>query len=284
MELAARPIAGDPAPATTPCIVAEPRPQPSLPGPWQAAALATIEADIAAHLDGLPAHSPLSAPIRYALQGGKRFRALLVRAACEAVGGDPAAARGAALAVEMVQAQSLILDDLPCMDDAQERRGRPALHRAFGEPVALLAAATLLCEAYAALARDGVADLDRKVAALSAACGAEGIAHGQAAELCGLPESVAKKTAPLLAAAARLGAIAGGCGDDFRLAALAAFADEIGLAYQLRDDMLDGDREHELAGRTAERAVDRALIRLSHAGLDTPVLRALAREAVRRGR
>lgn len=284
MELAARPIAGDPATATTLCVIEDPRPQPALPVPWRAAALTAIESDIAAYLDGLPTQSPLSAPIRYALQGGKRFRALLVRAACEAVGGDPAAARGAALAVEMVQAQSLILDDLPCMDDAEERRGRPSLHRAFGEPVALLAAATLLCEAYAALARDGAAGLDRKIAALSAACGAEGIAHGQAAELCGLPESVAKKTAPLLAAAARLGAIAGGCGDDFRIAALAAFADDIGLAYQLRDDMLDGDREHELAARTAERAVDRALIRLSHAGLDTPVLRALAREAVRRGR
>ncbi len=251
---------------------------------WKTAARIEIEAGIARYLDALPQHSPLVLPLRHAMRNGKRFRALLARAACEALGGDTQQVFGSALALEMIQAQSLILDDLPCMDNADERRGHPSLHRMFGEPLALLAAATLLSDAYAAVARDGGDLLASKLECLAAACGSRGIAHGQATELCGQPEGPAKKTAPLLVAAAHLGAMAAGDADSFRAAALCAFANEVGLAYQLRDDALDGDRDQNLAARSAQRAIDRALIKLSHAGLDTPTLRALAREAVQRER
>jgi geranylgeranyl diphosphate synthase type II len=251
---------------------------------WKTTARIEIEAGIARYLDALPPHSPLTLPVRHAMRGGKRFRALLARAACEALGGDTRRVLGAALALEMIQAQSLILDDLPCMDNADERRGHPSMHRMFGEPLALLAAATLLSDAYAAVASDGGDLLADKLECLASACGSRGIAHGQAAELCGQPEGPAKKTAPLLVAAAHLGAMAAGDADSFRATALCAFANEVGLAYQLRDDALDGDRDRQLAARSAQRAIDRALIRLSHAGLDTPTLRALAREAVQRER
>ncbi len=251
---------------------------------WKAAARVEIEADIAGYLNALPPLSPLTPALRHAMRDGKRFRALLARAVCEALGGDTRRVRGAALALEMIQAQSLILDDLPCMDNADERRGRPSLHRVFGEPLALLAAATLLSDAYVALTRDGAELLSHKLECLAAACGSRGIAHGQAAELCGQPEGPAKKTSPLLVAAAHLGAMAASDIDSFRTAALCAFADDVGLAYQLRDDVLDGDRDQQLAARAAQRAIDRALTKLSHAGLDTPVLRALAREAVQRER
>jgi geranylgeranyl diphosphate synthase, type II len=251
---------------------------------WKTTARIEIEAEIARYLDALPQHSPLALPLRHAMTGGKRFRALLARAACEALGGDTRRVLGAALALEMIQAQSLILDDLPCMDNADERRGHPSLHRLFGEPLALLAAATLLSDAYAALTRDGSDLLANKLECIAVACGSRGIAHGQATELCGKSEGPAKKTAPLLVAAAHLGAMAAGDADSFRAAALCAFAGEVGLAYQLRDDALDGERDQDLAARSAQRAIDRALIRLSQAGLDTPILRALAREAVQRER
>ena len=251
---------------------------------WKATARADIEAGIAHYLDALPPQSPLTPPLRHAMHGGKRFRALLARAACEALGGDTRRVSGATLALELIQAQSLILDDLPCMDDADERRGDASLHRTFGEPLALLAAATLLSDAYAALGRDGGDLLANKLECLATACGSRGIAHGQAAELCGQPEGPAKKTAPLLVAAAHLGAMAAGDADSFRAAALRAFANEVGLAYQLRDDILDGDRDRDMAARAAQRAIDRALTGLSHAGLDTPILRALAREAIQRER
>jgi geranylgeranyl diphosphate synthase type II len=250
---------------------------------WKQAARAEIEAAISHYLDALPQHSPLTSPLRHALHSGKRFRALLARAACEALGGEPGQVRGAALALEMIQAQSLILDDLPCMDDADERRGRPSVHRAFGEPLALLTAATLLSDAYAALARDGSDLLANRLDILAAACGSRGIAHGQAAELCGRSEGPAEKTAPLLVAAAHLGAASAGETEGFRAAALCAFAADVGLAYQLRDDVLDGDCDRSMATRAAQCAIDRALLKLSHAGLDTPTLRSLAREAIQRG-
>lgn len=250
---------------------------------WTRSARIGIEGAISHYLDALPQRSPLTPAIRHALSGGKRFRALLARAACEALGGDPGQIEGAARALEMIQAQSLILDDLPCMDDADERRGRPSLHRAFGEPLALLAAATLLSDAYASLARDGGDLLANKLDILAAACGSDGIAHGQAAELCGRSEGPAKKTAPLLMAAVRLGAAGAGEAEGVRVDALCAFAAEVGLAYQLRDDVLDGECDRSMATRAARCAIDRAMTRLARAGLDTPILCGLAREAIQRG-
>ncbi len=251
---------------------------------WRDAATARIEARVAQYLDQLPQHTPLRAPIAQALSGGKRFRGLLALASCEALGGDAAQALGAALALEMVQAQSLILDDLPCMDDADTRRGQPALHRQYGESLALLAAATLLSDAYVALCAEAGAGMSQRVQTLADACGCRGIAHGQAAELTASQHDAAAKTSPLIAASARLGGLCAPISQHYQIEALGAFASEVGLAYQLRDDALDGDTHNTSALHDAQLALDRALFGLARAGLDTPMLRALARFAVLRPR
>jgi geranylgeranyl diphosphate synthase, type II len=251
---------------------------------WRDAATARIEARVAHYLDQLPQQTPLRAPIAQALSGGKRFRALLALASCEALGGDAASALDAALALEMVQAQSLILDDLPCMDDADTRRGQPALHRQYGEPLALLAAATLLSDAYVVLCSQQDAGMSLRVRTLAEACGCRGIAHGQAAELTAAQHDAAAKTSPLIAASARLGGLCAPISQTYQIEALGAFASNVGLAYQLRDDALDGDADSAIALRDARLALDRALFGLARAGLDTPMLRALARYAVLRAR
>jgi geranylgeranyl diphosphate synthase, type II len=251
---------------------------------WRDAAIARIEARVTRYLDQLPEHTPLRAPIAQALSGGKRFRALLALASCEALGGDAASALDAALALEMVQAQSLILDDLPCMDDADTRRGQPALHRQYGEPLALLAAATLLSDAYVVLCAQQDASMPQRLRTLAEACGCRGIAHGQAAEFTAAQHDAAAKTSPLIAASARLGGLCASISQTYQIEALGAFASEVGLAYQLRDDALDGDADSAIALRDARLALDRALFSLARAGLDTPMLRALARYAVLRPR
>jgi geranylgeranyl pyrophosphate synthase len=242
-----------------------------------------VEASIAGYVAELPAHSPLVAPIAHALTGGKRFRALLAHASCEAFGGNADAVGDTALALELVQAQSLILDDLPCMDDAELRRGALSTHVRFGESLAVLSAATLLSDAYALLARKADASTARRVMVLAEACGARGIANGQAIELAGNPAlDYAAKTAPLMAAAAELGACCAGETDARRLGVLRAFAHAVGIAYQLRDDAIDEQAQHpQLAARTAD-ALCRGLADLACAGVDTRMLRALARHAALR--
>ncbi len=251
---------------------------------WRERTTSNIEARVDAYLSQLPTDTPLRAPIAQALEGGKRFRGLLAIASCEALGGDPADALDAALALEMVQAQSLILDDLPCMDDASTRRGQAALHHLYGESLALLTAATLLSDAYAVLCARADAATSQRVRILADACGSRGIAHGQAVELTAAQHVVAAKTSPLIAASAQLGALSAQAYQPYQIEALAAFGSDVGLAYQLRDDTLDGDAEHTGALHAAQLALDRALFRLARANLDTPTLRALARFAVLRSR
>jgi geranylgeranyl pyrophosphate synthase len=261
---------------------------------WRDLATARIEARIAAYVSQLPTDTLLRAPIAQALGGGKRFRGLLALACCEALGGDPARALDAALALEMVQAQSLILDDLPCMDDADTRRGQPTLHHLFGESLALLAAATLLSDAYAVLCAQADAATAQRVRILADACGSRGIAHGQAAELAAIKHAavedaviedvVAAKTSPLMVASARLGALCAPSSQPDQVESLAAFAGDVGLAYQLRDDALDGDSQLVDVLHTAQLALERALSHLECVNLDTPALRALARFAVLRSR
>jgi geranylgeranyl diphosphate synthase, type II len=247
---------------------------------WRNAAITRLETRIEAYTQQLPVETPLRAPIAYALDGGKRFRALLAIACCEALGGAPADALDVALALEMVQAQSLILDDLPCMDDADNRRDRPAVHRRFGESMALLAAATLLSDAYATLCERADPGASQRVRILADACGSRGIAHGQAAELASTAHAIAAKTSPLIAASAHLGALCAPAPQPYQIEALTAFAQEIGVAYQLRDDALDGDTDRSDVLHAAQTALDRGLWRLARANLDTPTLRALARFAV----
>jgi farnesyl diphosphate synthase len=196
----------------------------------------------------------LHAAMRYAvLGGGKRIRMLLTWAACAAVGAAPARANAAAAAVELIHAYSLIHDDLPAMDDDDLRRGRPTCHVAFDEATAILAGDALQALAFEVLATDPhlASDPPRLVdliVRLGRACGSFGMAGGQAADL----EAVGRaldldalarmhrlKTGALIRAAVALGARAGGEDDIEVLGALDSYADHVGLAFQIRDDVLD---------------------------------------------
>jgi geranylgeranyl diphosphate synthase type II len=194
--------------------------------------------------------------MHYALTGaGKRLRPVLTLAVAELFGARaPAGAvLDLACAVEMVHACSLVLDDLPSMDDARLRRGQPTVHRAFGENVALLAALALLNRAYALVA-EGAHRLSLKrytsedmVHHLAAAIGSEGLIGGQALDLLARPGELdlelleyihSHKTGALFMAAGELGAMAA----DARrrdLETVARFAKNLGLAFQISDDLLD---------------------------------------------
>ena len=199
--------------------------------------------------------------MRYAvLGGGKRLRPLLVYAAGHALGCDGPGLDAPACAVELIHAYSLVHDDLPAMDDDALRRGRPTCHVVFGEAMAILAGDALQALAFEILARDrGDAAGIAMLRALGAACGAEGMAGGQALDLAavgrrlGLAELEhmhACKTGALIRASVRLGALAAGAGDD-ALAALDRYAAAVGLAFQVRDDILDVEGESGVIGKTA---------------------------------
>jgi geranylgeranyl diphosphate synthase type II len=202
----------------------------------------------------------------YALTGrGKRVRPVLTLAVAEMFGKSPAPVLDLACAVEMVHACSLVLDDLPAMDDAALRRGRPTVHRAFGEAVALLAALALLNRAYAlaaasaqrlALSRYTSEDI---IHHLAAAIGSGGLIGGQALDLLSRPEELdlerleyihSHKTGALFMAAAELGAMAA----DARrrdLEVVSRYAKNLGLAFQISDDLLDVLATPEETGKDA---------------------------------
>ncbi|HEY8487110.1 MAG TPA: farnesyl diphosphate synthase [Limnochordales bacterium] len=217
-------------------------------------------------LDGfLPGEGEPPAPVlhramRYAtLGGGKRLRAALALAACEAVGAGARRAMPVACAVELLHAYSLIHDDLPAMDDDDWRRGKPACHRAFGEGLAILAGDALQSLAFELLARlpelVGVAAATALAVAeeLGRAVGSRGMAGGQALDLLseGTPPEPATvqtihagKTAALMAAAVVAGALVGidrgkAALEDPRLHVLRRFGQLLGMAFQGADDLLD---------------------------------------------
>jgi len=208
--------------------------------------------------------------MRYSvLGGGKRLRPLLVYAAGHALGESGQRLDAPACAVELIHAYSLIHDDLPAMDDDDLRRGRPTCHIAFGEAMAILAGDALQALAFEILAHDidphgnepGV-DAQRCVEmlrVLGRACGAEGMAGGQALDLAAVGRTLslaelehmhACKTGALIRASVRLGALAGGA-DSVSLAALDRYAHAVGLAFQVRDDILDVEGESAVLGKTA---------------------------------
>nr|WP_240922654.1 farnesyl diphosphate synthase [Oleiagrimonas sp. C23AA] len=205
--------------------------------------------------------------MRYAvLGGGKRLRPLLVYAAGLAVDGDGAQLDAPACAVELIHAYSLVHDDLPAMDDDALRRGRPTCHVVFGEATAILAGDALQALAFELLARDepaGSISADarlRMLATLGQACGSAGMAGGQAVDLdsvgqaldlAGLERMHAMKTGALIRGSVRLGALAGHCDDDVTLGALDTYAHAVGLAFQVRDDILDVEGATEVIGKTA---------------------------------
>ena len=204
----------------------------------------------------------LHAAMRHAtLGGGKRMRPLLVYAAGTALGAGEALLDAPAAAAELVHAYSLVHDDLPAMDDDDLRRGRPTVHVAFDEAAAILAGDALQTRAFEAIAAaDAPAQLRVDwLHALAGASGAGGMCGGQALDIdaTGRLQSLdelqrmhALKTGALIRAAVRLGALGGGASRD-DLAHLDAFASALGLAFQVRDDILDVESSSEKLGKTA---------------------------------
>lgn len=178
----------------------------------------------------------------------KRVRPVLTMLCAELCGGTSQRALPAAAAIEMVHASSLILDDLPSMDNAPLRRGRPANHREFGEAVAILAAFGLLNGAFGTIARAYEPGLAARLAALMAdSIGLDGLIGGQAADLLATDQQIdfetlerihRGKTGALFVAAATSGALTAGAAAD-AIASLSAFARNLGLAFQIVDDLLD---------------------------------------------
>jgi len=204
--------------------------------------------------------------MRYAvLGGGKRLRPLLVYASGSAFGAAPQALDAAAAAVEMIHAYSLIHDDLPAMDDDALRRGRPTCHVVFGEAMAILAGDALQALAFERLAHDDALPVEparrlEMLCTLARACGSQGMAGGQAFDLAAVGGSLGAaelermhvhKTGALIRASVRLGAIAAGCDDRALLDTLDRYGHAIGLAFQIRDDLLDIEAATDQLGKTA---------------------------------
>lgn len=264
---------------------------------------------------------PLAAAIRYSLlSAGKRLRPALLFASAEAVGGAGAAVSELAAAVEVVHAYSLVHDDLPCMDNDDLRRGRPTTHRAFDVPTATVAGfqmvalgARVLDSGLAALGLDAAR---RRAVALELfrAAGAGGMIGGQALDLeaegrqlsgADLEELHRRKTGALIAAACVIGGLAAGA-PQAACEALRAYGSDVGLAFQVYDDVLDATATSDQLGKKAgkdagmakstfvtrlgvgaaraeaERLAARAVDRLRHVGLVSPTLAELAQYIVTR--
>ncbi|MBO4831031.1 MAG: polyprenyl synthetase family protein [Oscillospiraceae bacterium] len=210
--------------------------------------------------DGIP-HKGLAEAMRYSLlAGGKRIRPVLVLQFCRACGGDEERALPSACAVEMLHTYSLIHDDLPCMDDDDLRRGRPANHIVFGECTATLAGDALQAEAFSLLLSSALpADrVVRMAAYLAEAAGLSGICGGQALDIDGEGKDLGEgeiseihryKTAALLKACALIGVSAAG-GTEEQIGSASRYAEALGLAFQIRDDVLDCTADEKQLGKT----------------------------------
>jgi farnesyl diphosphate synthase len=231
------------------------------------AAFVRIQAEIDSAFDAfLPvpqdSRAPLVEAMRHAaIGGGKRVRPLLLAATAELFGVSRTAAVNAGCAVEAIHCYSLVHDDLPCMDDDDLRHGKPTVHKAFGEATAVLAG-----DALHALAFDILTQPDTStdpfvraelVAALAKASGHEGMAGGQMMDMAAAEAGydlgqVTRlqhlKTGALLAASVEMGAILGRLPPEGR-GQLRAYARDIGLAFQIADDLLDFEGDEKLAGK-----------------------------------
>ena len=232
---------------------------------WTAHSLTQVEAALSQWVP-LSAPAGLGEAMRYAvLDGGKRLRPLLTLAAARAVAGatDVPAALRSACAVELIHAYSLVHDDMPCMDNDVLRRGKPTVHVAYGEAQALLAGDALQALAFELLTpEDGSvapAVQARLCAALARAAGHHGMAGGQAIDLAhvGLAMTEAalrdmhrRKTGAMLEVSVHMGALSAGA-DGPTLACLQRYAQAIGLAFQVVDDILDVTADSATLGKTA---------------------------------
>jgi len=229
-------------------------------------------ADIERALDTLLSADPLAGPgepppllleaMRHGtLNGGKRLRPFLLREAAEMFETAIENSLAAAVSVELVHCYSLIHDDLPAMDDDDLRRGRPTVHKAYGEATAILAGDALLTLAFGHLSNHGAPANDRTgirlVVELAAGAGVGGMVGGQMRDIEGeqaplgdlaIAQMQAMKTGALIRAAIRMGAILGGASND-QLGHLTAYAEAAGRAFQLADDLLDVTASPEKMGK-----------------------------------
>ncbi|TIX50172.1 polyprenyl synthetase family protein [Alteraurantiacibacter aquimixticola] len=267
------------------------------------------------------ARASLVEAMRYAaIGGGKRVRPLLLVTVAEMYGASRQAAVRAGCAIEAIHVYSLIHDDLPCMDDDDMRHGKPTLHKAFDEAIAVLAGDSLHALAFELLAMREISPdpfiRAEMVAALATASGHNGMAGGQVMDMVADGEefdlhTVTRlqqlKTGALLGAAVEMGAILGKVPEEAR-GHLRAYARDIGLAFQIADDLLDHDGDEEKAGKAlrkdaeqgkatfvslmgadkareqARALSDQAVGHLVQHGKEADLLRALARFVVERDR
>ncbi len=220
----------------------------------QTAVQAALEDAFARHGD-----APVVEAMRYALRGGKRLRAFLVLEGAALHGIAPEVAMPAAAAVEALHAYSLIHDDLPCMDDDDLRRGLPTVHMQWDEATAVLAGDALQALAFELCCDPALGDAGRRlalVAALARAAGAAGMVLGQAQDIAAetapvpltldqITELQALKTGALIAFAAEAGPLLAGADP----APMRRYAQALGLAFQIADDILDVEGDAEAAGK-----------------------------------
>jgi farnesyl diphosphate synthase len=235
---------------------------------WMSAVLERTEQALDRYLpsvDRIPAR--LHEAMRYAvLGGGKRVRPLLCHAAGEALGAPTAALDAAGAAIEMIHVYSLVHDDLPSMDNDALRRGKPTVHVQYDDATGLLVGDALQSQAFITLGAPDVPVAQRAalMAELAMASGSLGMAGGQAIDLASVGLKLSReqlemmhrlKTGALLRAAVRLGAICGEAVDknasDAHKAGLDAYADAVGLAFQVVDDILDVTADSATLGKTA---------------------------------
>ena len=231
--------------------------------------IAAIEEEISARLPALSGElRGVGDMMRYSLSsGGKRVRPLLTLLFCEAAGGDPAKALPFAAGVEFVHTYSLIHDDLPCMDNDDMRRGKPSAHKRFGEANALLSGDALLTHAFAAVSDGTKAGVSaentvKAVRELSLLAGAPGMVGGQYIDLkyegtdCApdvLLQMDSLKTGALIEAACVLGLLAADA-DESLFAPTRRFARSLGLAFQIKDDLLEYEDENEHSDEINEKS------------------------------
>ena len=250
--------------------------------PWPMRPADELRDAVEAYLGTLsfaPDLGALEGPLRYSLEsGGKRVRPVLCLAVAEAAGGSVEAALPAAAALELVHTFSLVHDDLPAMDDDAVRRGRPSAHVAFGEGVALLAGDALLAEALRLALTYESNGVARELVGATL-----GMIGGQYLDVTGDDDDLARlhrlKTGRLFLAAVLMGLEVAGVADDERTVWL-ALGDDVGLLFQVVDDLLDGDGYAarlgpEDARQLAQEVASRARARLDELAVDTSVLRDL---------
>lgn len=213
--------------------------------------------------------------VEYSLfSGGKRLRPIFTLEFCRMCGADWKVAAPFAAAVEMIQTYSLIHDDLPCMDDDDLRRGRPTNHKVYGEGMAVLAGDALLTDAFLMASTAQLVnkqDISLAIGTLARNAGSLGMVGGQVLDICSEERVLSeqevlaiqsRKTGALIKAACTLGVIAAG-GTQEQVDAAGRFADALGLAFQIRDDMLDViGNEQELGKAVGTDAVKNTFVRL----------------------